>query len=136
MFDLAVTACFAPVAWWLAGLVVQGAQPRSARLSFRRPLLGRWSSSSFKRLRALAAHGPHSVLPRTAAPLSSPHVPGCAARSEHVGLAVASPALLGVVSAAPDSDAFTGGLQIVFTAAFAVIVGLIGLSIVRRILGS
>jgi hypothetical protein len=44
--------------------------------------------------------------------------------------------LLGVVSAAPDSDAFTGGLQIVFTAAFAVIVGLIGLSIVRRILGS
>jgi hypothetical protein len=50
---------------------------------------------------------------------------------EHTEHPIPSP-----LDAAPDSAAFTGGLQLLFTSAFAVFVGLIGLSIVRRILGS
>ncbi|HET8862314.1 MAG TPA: hypothetical protein VFM94_03590 [Solirubrobacterales bacterium] len=71
-FAAALTLCFAPIAWWLAGLVVQGAKPRSARLFFHRPLLGRWSASSVKRLRTLAVHGPDSVLSRTSTSITRP----------------------------------------------------------------
>ncbi len=44
--------------------------------------------------------------------------------------------MFALVSAAPDTDAFLGGLQLGFTIVFLVIVGFIGLSIVRRMLGS
>lgn len=44
--------------------------------------------------------------------------------------------ILAVVSAAPDTDAFLGGFQVVLTVAFVLLVGLIGLSILRRVLGS
>lgn len=44
--------------------------------------------------------------------------------------------ILAVVSGAPDTDAFLGGFQVVMTVGFVVMVGLIGLSILRRVLGS
>ena len=109
----------------LSGLTPQGAQPRSARWSFQCPLLGHWSASSVKRLRALADHGPDAVLPRTAFSLSRPHVPA------FFGLVP-----LALVSSGPDVDAFTGGVVLAISAGFIVLVALGGLSIVRRILGS
>jgi hypothetical protein len=103
----------------------QGAKPRSARSFLHRPLLGRWSSSSVKRLRALAVHGPDALLPRTADSLSRPYV-----------LAVSGFAPLSLVAPGPDVDAFTGGVVTALSAGFIVLVALGGLAIVRRILGS
>jgi hypothetical protein len=40
------------------------------------------------------------------------------------------------VSAAPDTDAFISGGQLVLGVVFLVVVGLVGLSILRRLLGS
>jgi hypothetical protein len=109
----------------LTGLTPQGAQPRSARWSFHCPLLGQWSLSSVKRLRALAQHGPDALLSRTADSLSRPYV-----------LAVSALAPLGLVAPGPDVDAFTGGVVTALSAGFIVLVALGGLAIVRRILGS
>lgn len=103
----------------------RGAKPRSARCFFHRPLLGRWSSSAVKRLRALAHHGPDAVLPRSAAALSRPYLP-----------AVPAPALLALVAPGPDVDAFTGGVVLALSVGFIILVALGGLAIVRRILGS
>jgi hypothetical protein len=47
-----------------------------------------------------------------------------------------APVLLALVSAEPNGDAFVGGLQLGLSAAFIVIAALVGLSIVRRMLGS
>jgi hypothetical protein len=44
--------------------------------------------------------------------------------------------LLGLVSTGPDVDAFIGGVQLGVGVAFIVVTGLVGLSIVRRIMGS
>lgn len=100
----------------------QGAQPRYARWFLQRPLLGRWSFLGVKRLRALAIHGPDAILPRTATPLSRPHL-----------LAVFP---LAAVSSGPNVDAFTGGVVLGVSAAFLILTALGGLAIVRRILGS
>ena len=103
----------------------QGAQPRSAQSFSHRPLLGRWSPLSVKRLRALADHGPDAVLPRAADLLSRPYM-----------LAVSGLAPLSLVAPGPDVDAFTGGVVTALSAGFIVLVALGGLAIVRRILGS
>ena len=95
------------VTWWLSGLAVRGAKPRSAQSFSQRPLLGRWSASSVKRLRTLATHGPDAVLPRTAASITRPTCPAV------VGVAAINPA--------PDFDSFTAGLELmVFTALFTI----------------
>lgn len=43
---------------------------------------------------------------------------------------------LALVSSEPNGDAFVAGLQLGLSAAFLIIVGLVGLSIFRRIIGS
>ncbi len=111
------------ISWWLTGFVFRGAQPRSARWSLQRPLLGRWSPSSVRRLRGLANHGPDAVLPRTATTSTRP------TRSMLVGS--------GAISPAPDLGAFTAGLEVmVFTALFTVSALLVLMWIIKMMRGS
>jgi len=122
-------AILAPVAWWLAGLLLQGAKPRSARLSFQRPLLGRWSTW-LSGLRALASHGPDAFLSRRSRPHSCPLPARCAADLESAErdprsdwphpLWSASP-VLAAIEVAPNLGAFVAGLELmVFTALFTI----------------
>lgn len=129
---------FARVSWWALGLALRGAKPRSPRLFFHRPLLGRWSSSSVATLRALSQHGPYAVLPRTGASLSS-HLPTCCTRDlESRGLSrppvryrtragggrdslFAVPLLAAAIDPAPNFSAFGAGVELmVFVALFTV----------------
>lgn len=124
------------VTWWLMGCF-QGAEPRSARLFFHRPLLGRWSSPAVKRLRAFAQHGPDAVLSRTSDLLSSPYP---ASRTADLGSAGSNAAQafvvpLLLVSSQPDSGAFVAGVQLGIAVAFIVVAAFLGLSIVRKMLG-
>lgn len=118
-------------AWHVSGLVFRAPQARSARCFSQRPLVGRWSSSALKGLRALADHGPDSVLPPHRRLHSSPPP-----SQQYPALGAGGIPLLGLVSVGPDVDAFTGGVVTGLSAAFVVLALLGGLSIVRRILGS
>lgn len=92
---------------------------RSAQQFSQRPLLGRWSPSAVKRLRALADQGPDAVLPR---PDRSSHRPAPSQR--YPALGAGGPALvapLAVVEAAPDIGAFSAGVELgIFTALFTI----------------
>lgn len=106
----------------------RGAKRRSAQLFFQRPFLGRWSTW------LSAARGPQAIV-RFARRFSLQRrpliTPTC---SLYAALDAAGVSLLAAVSAGPDAEAFTAGLQIVLAAAFLVIVLLIGLSVIRKAL--
>jgi hypothetical protein len=112
----------------------RGAQPRSARFFFPRPLLGRGSpsQSAMKGRPAMSRDGE----PSSDSDLLSSHLPARLYRSQRPprGAVVVSPLFLALVSAEPDGDAFIGGVEVVLSVAFIVIAALIGLSIVRRMM--
>lgn len=99
---------------------------RSAQWSFRRPLLGRWSSW-LSRISALAEHGPDAVLPRKSPPHSRP--------TRLPFLPAALP--LGAIDPSPNFGAFASGVELmVFTALFTISVLLVLNWIIKTMKGS
>lgn len=121
-----VCSPFWPYCLW-CGVQKQAAKPRYARCFLARPFLGR-ASTWLSRLRALAEHGPDSLLPRTPA---STQLPTCSLYA-----ALDAAVVLAVIETGPDVDAFTSGVALALSAGFLILVALGGLAIVRRILGS
>lgn len=114
-------------AWHVSGLLVRAPKARAAQSLFQRPLLGRWSSSAVRRLRALAGHGPDAVLPRSER--SSHRRPP---RTQYPALGAGGVPLAAAMQ--PDFDSFFGGLQAVIDAAGIALIAVGMVAIARKYL--
>src|SRR6187397_527686 len=111
-FRLVVTACLSPLAWHLGGIVerlLRGAQPRSPRLSWHRPLLGR-CSAWLSGLHKLALHGPYGE-PSSHPRLHSSPSPASGTPRAGRGGAVALSPIFADVASSPDHQAFVAGVE-------------------------